>query len=100
RRALFGPSSPFSASTTAKPSPANRAVVIVRVHGSSSITRTVFWPDVSTVMTIPSQAHGPSRDGPHEKGNIPVGACQGGFGGTSVIGGSPTRRRRPRRGPA
>src|SRR6267143_1739840 len=39
--ARLRPSSPFFASTTANPSPASSAVVIVRVHGSSSITSTV-----------------------------------------------------------
>src|SRR5712692_3391773 len=43
-------SSPFFASTTANPSPASSAVVIVRVHGSSSITSTVRWPVAATVM--------------------------------------------------
>src|SRR3954467_6703565 len=67
-RACCRPSSPFLASTTAKPSPASKAVVIVRVQGSSSITSMVFWASVSTVIfSLPE----------HQKGNIPVWPPQG-----------------------
>src|SRR4030081_2429026 len=77
-RARLRPSSPFFASTTANPSPASSAVVIVRVHGSSSITSTVRWPVAATVMLSLLSAQRPMVVGRLCKGNIPVSACQGG----------------------
>src|SRR6266536_3296580 len=76
--ARLRPSSPFFASTTANPSPASSAVVIVRVHGSSSITSTVRWPVAAAVMLSLLSAQQPTKIDRLCKGNIPVSACQGG----------------------
>src|SRR5207247_2410903 len=84
-RARLRPSSPFFASTTANPSPASSAVVIVRVHGSSSITSIVRWPVAATVMLSLLSAQQPIYIGRLCKGNIPVSDCQGGPKAPEVV---------------